>query len=705
MAFTDKDIRELWEQAVAAGNQREGAGDGGEINHIFNKLLKKGKNRDGVPLTVANELWEKAIRSRPAPKRGPNTAAQVEYRKLCDGWIAKQKAKIERLGKRKAEKIQAAIEVGQMATSSPKDLALSIEEELTIEARDVLDDWESILDSAAECKDITKYVRQLNIADKPTYTAEVPHGHPMLAKSRSFADSWLRNLGMARMIAAQATVPGWSRSVVFDVGSGTAGIKASWKRIASVEGANKIFWHCTFPVLEGDLSRDYALIGASLNAGPLIDHVNWIEMTGTPMLGVVNVCRHRASECNCLALYNTRFVMSVHSSYYFSDSDWAQLFKYTETVHTAEHLPEKLGVGVPSADPEFRWMEAKFSQAIPWWRRAISAIREHVTGQVDLVFEPLRPHGTVYTQRDPRADIQRGGFHMLPDSTRWLRDKLQSDAGVLVQGLGSQGGMLLTGVTVAKCLMERRLPSLKEVARVGTLLAPALAFKALERVRECPMPAPTCQYTVNVTPGRQLSYHGEPCVHFFTYRRAPLKHLSRNLLCNNVANQMAAREAAATMLLSKKSPEVTESVVAARCLREGMSPHQTKQTMNRATQIVAELNCQPQAQSSSTQTQESQGPFCALGAISRLKQGGGLTSMLMLGFACTIMLRGFVIVRVYHKLWTDLARQCLVRARRRAKEVLKLSDGYLPIPRQLLLAREWQSMPWYTDTLLPPGTH
>jgi hypothetical protein len=537
---------------------------------------------DGVPEHVAERCMEEAAKSFPLLDRRCDRnrkARQDDYLRRVNKWIAKREKDAARaIAKARKAADDAAIVQAVAESVLPKqELIEEIKQLVT-----PVDDWEELL-AAEKSADITHFCRDLTISDKPKFEAEVPHGHPMLAKSREFADKFLRGMGMREMIKRQQQ--GATRPVVFDIGSGATGVKRAFKMLSTYAGADSIYWHCTFPIEGGDLQRDFQLIGASIGTTNLVDHCNFIEETGFPQLGVVNVCRHRAAECDCLRHYTSNFCFSIHSSYYFTDLDWHQLFRYTQRVHIAVHLPERFGTGFPAVSPEFQWVRPADAKTLSFWDKMRAVARGWITGVEQVVLEPLRPHGSTYFQPNPKEDIERGGFQM-----SGCRPAL-----VAVDSFARNPLATVTRSAVCGTLavLFGTAPSIQHwFGAVFLTLAATLPFlwsRALRRFRTSTEPLPGTAYTVAITDGRNLTIHGENGVQLYTYRRCPTptKLLPRSVDSYAVHDALAG-QLASTMSLAKDETKAT-AVAIARCLREGLSTLETTQTVQRAVVIYKEV--------------------------------------------------------------------------------------------------------------------
>lgn len=628
--FSDADLQTLWDKAVDQAECGPG-GSGLCVQHYYNELLKKHQGRDGVPAHVANACWEAAIRSCPPPKRGRNVAGEKEYKRRIEQWKEKQFKAIEKSLKTIEQKGKLVAPLIQVGLEKPLKTAEKAREFISeVVEQTVMEDWEELYcdDDApqplATKTDVQKMVKRLNVEKQPVHTAALPHGHEQLAKSRTMGDACLRTKGLKHMV--QARQNGAFRPVVFDVGSGASGVNKAYQLMAGTAEGRQVFWHCTFPIARGDLERDHLLLGQSLNTPTLIQHVNWVEETGVPMLDKVNVCRHLARDCNCLAMYTNSYVMCVHSPYYFTDDDFRQLFKYTDTVNYAMHLPERFGVGYPSGDPEFTWEMTEVSRRVSTvdWLRAKA--RSFVCpSRQDVTFAPLRAHGTTYTHQNPTPDHERGGFHMLP---AWLTTTstffTDNDVGLAIATAGKAMSALYAGYAVVEALKGRPTKAVSALVAGLCFAAPSSLVTAHRNQRSSIMPLPGSQYTVSIIDGKNMTYAGENAVTMGAYKRTPLHELHPRLISSYAVDQKMANELAATMAMSSDRLKEKAPVVAmAKCLREGLTPLQTKQTVDRALEMISEAKNGPLPGRPSGCVQAIVGPAFALGATWATLESGG----------------------------------------------------------------------------------
>lgn len=579
MGIVDDLISEAWDKA-------EGDTTGGGFNSSLKNLLSALKLQDGVPVQVANACWDAAIRANPQPKRGPNTAAEKDYKKRVANWLSHAEKKMtDQVQKLRDQKLAKD---ALLATHNMKKVQIVTATSAFEKAMaDACDEWGEIKESLAHASHPKNLVSKLEIKELPPVEAESPHGHPMLAKSRAYADQLLRLRGLRNMLKKES-----SRPVVFDVGAGSSGVERAYKAMSKLEGGDSIYWHCTFPIAcTADLSRDNMLLGKSVHAKALIEHINWVEDTGVVMKGMVNVCRHKAADCTCLGLYTARYVMAIHSHYYFTDSDWRQLFKYTDFINTAAHIPDKVNSAVPSRDPEFQWVDATVDPRMTWAQTVRAVARQQLTGRMQLAFVPLKPHGTTYIQDDPRRDVANGGFHMAPD---WLNSVcetfLGSDAGMAVAHVGKLTSQILAGYGAARAAFGFKGEALRAMAAGFVFAAPAALIWAREMARSSAIPSPKAQYTVQLVNGLNLTYDGENAAQCYGYKRCPPSELEPRMYQSNAVENNMKSELAAMMVLAKGKDTIkTRAAAAARCLRDKLTPKQTVDTIAAAEAVVSEV--------------------------------------------------------------------------------------------------------------------
>ncbi len=462
---------------------------------------------------------------------------------------------------------------------------------VVIEATKVLeevDDWEQL---AEDDKSKVPVAEASNPAKARTYKAEyveanptfeLPHGHPVLAESRKYGDQAMRMRAIAAALTSKT-----KRPVVVDVGAGASGVKNAVAAMTGVLRADRVYHHCIFPIAAAaDVARDHLM-----RARDVACMINWVDEENEPKLGLVNVCRHTAATCTCLKWYDERFVFTCHSHYYFTQEDWHNLFKYTESVRTHGHYPTALERGTPAKKPEFVWRNWRKAETISWLDAVRARLRQAVTGLDDLlVFEPYRTHGTTYAQRDPRDIVAAGGFHMLP----WWQRKLISWSEMvgplfMAEAADSMGvGCALYGF--ARFAATRSLGPLAGWFGFAVLLGlPKFLMRTACQIQSSTEPPRWAEYTVKVVNVNAVKYEGEEIAHFYDYMKSPLMALERRRTDSYEPDVEVATQLAAVAALSSKPEAKVREILAARCLREGMPAAQASDTIKEAMAIVTQV--------------------------------------------------------------------------------------------------------------------
>lgn len=580
---------QLIERAMAEADVSRG--EAGDFEARINAQLRTYGLTDGIPTHVSNACWTAALRLHKAPRRGPNTLALKEYQKRVAAWLNNRAEITAKAAREHAERAAVNRAAAAARVVSPVQAEL--------QNRVLQDNFETVLaEAAADWAEIDKetigqashpdnLVKNVTIKEAGKIEFSTPHGHAVLAASRSWLDRSVRLKGVKCMLELQR--PG-SRAVVIDVGAGASGVKNALKVIDEVQGASSIYHHCCFPIAcASDLARDNTL-------ARIMNRINWISPGVQPILGAVNVCSHHAFECDCALLYHDRFFMSVHSQYYYARKDWDNLFKYTNEVHVVTHLPESLGRPVPTETPEATWLSVSAAKTTSWDDRLRSNVNQRLYGREDLAFEPLQDHGTTYVQVDPRVDVQNGGFHMRSGIVDKVRDLVDSN---LTLGVAAAAGLALLPVLTAAVGIKGMMSStsgnfsitrqLFNIAASVLPAVPAICCQMSERARTATTPQRGTHYTVKIVNGYTLNHKGENLAHFYKYIKTPPSMLEQRVVASNPVNPDVVRELTAMMASSKKDSSGCRQVAVTRCMRQGLSETETEATINAALEKLDRL--------------------------------------------------------------------------------------------------------------------
>ena len=309
-----------------------GRGAGGHPKATWREVENKEDRakESEVPEHVLNACWKAALKQYGGKHEIPNPEVRKDYATRVKQWEKREEEK--RAGKQQRREKQQAR--GSMRESyglapTPKTAPPVLIEEV--------DDWEELCDEdkmkvpLEHTSHPANFVKGvvLNNEEGPL-TIEMPHGHKVLAATRSFGDQAMR---CGCLAAALRDLRDYDRPVIVDVGAGASGVKNAVRLLTETLRADEVYHHCIFPIASSaDVARDRLLRNPEV-AGK----INWVDAQHQPKMGKVNVCRHTAATCTCLAFYDTRHVFTCHSHYYFTQADWYNLFNYTDMVRTYGH--------------------------------------------------------------------------------------------------------------------------------------------------------------------------------------------------------------------------------------------------------------------------------------------------------------------------------------------------------------------------------
>lgn len=576
------------DQFVEVAYGGRGEGNPGDANRAA-AAAARARYIDGLPEETANRIWDECVNKTRNYKGVANQAmAKKLYAKEVERARAKHEANVKKRQAARERKAQAVV-AAQKAAPATKPvteaealdaLMVAAEDDPVYEIPDNWDDEAGLESINGPAGAVSANVRGVVMEQSQDITYSTPPGHRILATSRSVMAYQLRREGIEKMAARDT---GRNRPVVFEVGAGSGGVKAAVQLKLKYASAASTYMHCTFPVAGADdLARDVLLLGRSMFAHDIADHVNWVDRTGYVSQEKVNVCSHLARDCDCLRHYGPSYVYALHSAYYFTDSDWDALFRMTDDVHVGVHLPERDGQNVPADAPEFRWQYLDSIRDICTHFglvRGISVAAEKaLLGHNHVAFQPLAAHGTTYAHRNIADDIRRGGFHIVRYSR--IADRVvENPLACAAIGLGLAVATTQVPRIVGK-LLRGKMPW-AEMATLAAAASPAWAMSAVAAARNSRVPTAAAQYTVKVIPGWDYVRHGETVCAVYQYRRTPLAPLEARIIETKRPVLAKAREMAATMALSN-NPDKASRAVVAMGLRSGLSPVEVKDTVDAA---------------------------------------------------------------------------------------------------------------------------
>jgi hypothetical protein len=460
--------------------------------------------------------------------------------------------------------------------------------------------------------------------EKPeSIVATIKKPHATLAASRSCSDRIVR-LKCLRQVMNNGDS---STPCVFDVGSGSSGLRKALRLRNEVVGADKVFWHCSFPIAgPQDLTRRTTLAAREKGVS-ISDWINWVDQTGVIRLDRINACSHKAAECTCMKRYSYLSVMSVHSCYYFSQADWDNIFNHTTTMQTVVHIPEETGVAVPTYAPEFRWDSCRSwaaLQSIGLSNWSLIMTKGFLLNQEPIVFEPVNTHGTRYYHSDPRILYQSGGFHAVPGYS-FVEQATSSWTGLATLIAGTVAATKLAGTA----LRRFGVPMPKCVAAAAAVGL----FAYIRHSRHCVEPGYGTDYTVHVQPGTSFEHKGEQLSQTYLMIKTQPAPLEPRMTHSYFVNEAIEQEVMSNLMLaSGKTDDKFDMAVRsakATALRRGCTAPVAKAIVERCIGSVDYLNCQGPSSKPMRSTQGLGASLCAYAHTGRAitKQARKLTFM------------------------------------------------------------------------------
>lgn len=368
------------------------------------------------------------------------------------------------------------------------------------------------------------------------------------------------------------------KPVVVDVGSGGYGASIMHK-IRSTQALKGVYLHAMMTRADPDDDKRISRIQQT----PEYATWNYVPETHRVFPDRLNYCHHKARDCDCLRHYSDdyRQLVSIHSAYYLDQLDFDNLFKYSPYLEAAVHTPQ-IGVGIPTQNPEFGWIDATRWGGL--WRKAKARVKEFVTATPQVVMLPLRMGCTTYEHPNITPMIQRGGFHVSQlsllnsrhNDPKWAcQTAVTTAAASAVTNFISVGGPLPAKIAAAA------------VAGVSAGCGSLVGMRLLNKMTMAEQPPPLTKYTVttHVRNVISLSADKDPLckvVSFEKHNPRPLRPVCVDHV--DVDEQQTGRAAAAMMM--GKGEERTYRQVAAAMLRDGVPARIVKGTTANAMRLV-----------------------------------------------------------------------------------------------------------------------
>lgn len=345
---------------------------------------------------------------------------------------------------------------------------------------------------------------------------------------------------------------------------------------------HKVFVHATIPIADTeDQSR--------LEKLRLDDHtllLNHVPTTGLVRLGMVNVCNHRAHECDCMKYYDHVFALSVHSSYYFSQRDYAQIHKFTPYLRCIGHMP-MVGRTIPmTKQPEYEWKSGEDHGS--WTQRLAAKMNRVLTGERTVVMVPLRTGETEYRHADTSDFVRNGGYHdgpLLRTVTKHYSTPIKQ-AVALTASFASAAIPAL--MTTPGPLPVKVAAAVSSGVTAATLTA--VAARTIIESSKCVSPPWWADSTVttHITNTYGITDTQEEIVHNFTVRRRKPENLVRKVVESTQVDSAGANRTAAA-ILSAGDNDKTYRKMASNLLRDSLPVNVVKGTLDHAKNLCVYL--------------------------------------------------------------------------------------------------------------------
>lgn len=448
------------------------------------------------------------------------------------------------------------------------------------------DDWDKVAEITENpCPDIQKQLLDgCDVtfpfrSEKAKYTEQ--SSHPICNGSRIVA-STLAYVKAAKHARAHLAYHPSEKVVLFDIGAGSFGVKRLMMLKAHYKNKG-VYIHASVPKVDEEDARRLAKLHTDEDAMVL----NYVPATRTVRVGMMNYCDHKACDCDCMKYYDKTYAVSVHSSYYFTPRDIAQIHKHTRYFRSVMHIPFKNETIPVSAQPEYIWKSGLKEGS--FWQRAAAKIDQILTGRETVVMQPLRTGETAYRHHDNGMNVADGGYHDGP--------ALQG----LVEHYGDLSGQLRT---LGAAFASAALPSLVitpgplpvkvcgalmsgTVATLTTAVAARYVFESSRNV-EAPFWA-NSTVTQHVTNTYCVAETDEEIVHTVEIRRVtPPLNLVRKVVRSVQVDMPSVNRAAAALLTAGDTAKSWQKM-AANLLRDKLPVNKVKGSMQQAKNLLTYL--------------------------------------------------------------------------------------------------------------------
>lgn len=456
-----------------------------------------------------------------------------------------------------------------------------------------VDDWEQLVPTNDEdqlqlpTKDVqTKLLNGINVefpfSDmKPTFQQSAAHP---IANSSRIVLSTLMYMNSARK-ARSVELPALETrpAVVYDAGSGNFGAERIQQLRLDPRNA-KVAIHASIPEVD-DADQDRV---AKTRANPNFLRWNYVPETRRVNTTGLNYCRHRLSECDCFKYYapGARFVTAIHSSTEFDARDWTNVFRYTNCVEAALHVP-RIGETLPLSTPEYQWVYADRDEDAGIVEKIGHVIHALLTGNRRVRLKPMKCGAIPYTQDNIEPTLRRGGFHLTTSTTaleKWTKGDTNTAIATVATAAAAAVGAVIGGSALG--ITGLPLAATTTFAAVKSVAMTAMITRAnYERTR---LSQPL--FVDATVSAHIVSSYGEAqqeetahCVRFL--HGPPRKLVPRSTESVQVDRSQLGRVTSALVMAKDKLTSIKQ--MAGALLRDDVPPKATRDTVAHAVRLTS----------------------------------------------------------------------------------------------------------------------
>jgi hypothetical protein len=532
----------------------------------------------GVHAASSEEVLESILAAQESLKE--------EYKRLCEV----QPAVVTELAR-----------VFNTVSASLRCVRTRVDDRAAQERAITLESWEELVDDernfpeVSRDKSVTELLLGKTILAFPDFhesmtgesAYQVEQQHPQLNASRIVTSTMMYVSAAKNAMAAYRAAGGVGKPVVFDIGAGSFGAeRLQFLKQGRGGKYDDLCLHASIPDAD---SEDHNRL-ERFRRSPRFMTYNYVPQTRRVFANRFNYCHHKASECDCLKYYteNMRYVVAVHSAYYFEQSDYEKILSYVPFFEAAVHLPQ-VGQTTPLDVPEYVWEDTEkvgASGGAPTFLERLSwGTRRLLRGIGSVRMRPVKLGGTTYVHEDIHRYVAAGGFHCY---------KANLITEPLTRGDGStlKAGLMLFGASAALSMITCPFASMFARSAVGVFNGlQAVALAALtagfnNRRKMWTQPLPDCSKTVHIiVKSAYGKKDSEPLVTVLKVAGRKPSRLVPNTTDSEQIDKEQVKRATASLALAGDQPK-SRLQVAARLCRDGLPIKRVKDTVQHAARCV-----------------------------------------------------------------------------------------------------------------------